>query len=234
MTSGMGAHQGLLSATAVRYIELAGHGLRARLTPFPGAPYHWRTVHLSLGLRMVLDGLKARLERLLAEHGERGDPRAYAAQLHEAMVDTKVGIGTMREALQATERELGAERKNLEDAERRGKLAASIADRETAEIAERFGTKHRERIALLERKLPVQRDELAMAERQLEEMGQAYRSARMGVARGPAAPVAGLEGDDTELLRDLDSLKTKTNRDATQAAIQAQLAHLKSKLGKRP
>ena len=182
---------------------------------------------------MVLDGIKARLERLLAEQGDRRDPRAYAAQLHDAMVDTKVAITAIRDALQVTDRERGAEIKNLEDAERRGKLAASITDRETMEVAERFATKHRERVSLLERKLAVQRDELAMAERQLEEMGQAYRSAKLGVfpvgTEAPGPPQA----DDSALLRDLDSLSTKAKREAAEAAIQAQLAHLKSKLGKK-
>jgi len=87
----------------------------------------------------VLDGLKARLEQLLRE-GSRNDPRAYAAGLREALLEGKLGVGAMREALAATERELTAERKQLEDAERRGRLAAAVPDAETVAIAERKRT----------------------------------------------------------------------------------------------
>src|SRR5215212_5025198 len=46
----------------------------------------------------VLDGLKARLEQLLRE-GARSDPRAYAAGLRQALLEGKLGVGTLRDAL---------------------------------------------------------------------------------------------------------------------------------------
>ncbi|MEK6688049.1 MAG: hypothetical protein AABZ01_06255, partial [Gemmatimonadota bacterium] len=69
-----------------------------------------------------------------------------------------------REAIGTTTRELDGERVRLADAERRGTLAAGIGDQETSALAEIWIVKHRERVQLLERKLEVQRDELAMAE----------------------------------------------------------------------
>ena len=87
----------------------------------------------------MLEGFKARLDRLFRERGGgTADPRAVAAALREALVEARAGITTMREALAASERELAAEQKQLADAERRGRLAAAIPDQETVTVAERF------------------------------------------------------------------------------------------------
>ena len=85
----------------------------------------------------MLEGLKARLDHLLRD-GARSDPRAYAAGMREALLEARLGVASLREAHAATERELAAERKLLEDAERRGRLAAAVLDHETVAIAERF------------------------------------------------------------------------------------------------
>ena len=108
----------------------------------------------------MFEGLKARLDRLLRERGST-DPRAVAAGLREAWVEARLGIRAMRDALDATERELTAERRQLEDAERRGRLAAAIPDQETVAVAERFAARHRERIAVLERKAFAWRAQIA-------------------------------------------------------------------------
>jgi hypothetical protein len=181
----------------------------------------------------VFDGLKARLDRLLRESA-RSDPRAYAAGLREALLEARLGIRTMRDAMGVTERELAAERKLLEDAERRGRLAEAIPDPETAGIAERYSVRHRERVAVLERKLVVQRDELRLAERELAEMTDEARRATVSDPSGSiAAAWRDLEsaggtrpGDDERPQSDVDARQRES-------AIEAQLAYLKRKLGKR-
>jgi hypothetical protein len=182
----------------------------------------------------VFEGLKARLERLLQDR-TRPDHRARAAALREAVLEAKVGVSTMRSALAATERELVRERQQLADAERRGRLAAEVPDAETVSLAERFAARHRDRVAVLERKLIVQRDELLLAEREVAEMLNEYRAARPGAssesidaawrdleAAGGERPGLGL--DEERVPPDSDQ-KLKQ-------AIEAQLAYLKSKLGK--
>jgi hypothetical protein len=169
----------------------------------------------------MLDGLKARLERLLAEAG-RADGRTRAAMLREALIDARTGIGVMRDALAAVEAELAAERKRLDDAERRGRLAAEVPDPETVAVAERFAAKHRERVTLLERKLALQRDELAIAEREEAQISVEFRAARSGTDR-VIRPVP--EPED-------DHLEYETDQRAREAAVEAQLAYLKKKLGK--
>ncbi len=180
----------------------------------------------------MFDGLKARLDQLLRER-ERTDPQAYAARLREALLEAKLGVGSMREALAGSERELASERRQLEDAERRGRLAAAVPDPETVAIAERFVVRHRERAAILERRIAVQREELVLAEREVVEMttqvrsaGSATSSESISAAWRDLESAGGARPDEQE----------RQHADAEQRrreqAIEAQLAYLKRKLGK--
>lgn len=182
----------------------------------------------------MFEDLKARLERLFREH-TRPDPRTRAALLREALLEAKVGVGTMRSALEATERELAAEGRQLADAERRGRLAAEVPDADTVLLAERFATRHRERVAVLERKLGVQRDELALAEREVADMLHEYRTA------GSSDPFESIDAawrdleaagaDRPGLNLDDDQLRKEADR-KLKDAVEAQLAFLKKKLGR--
>jgi hypothetical protein len=177
----------------------------------------------------VFEGLKARLDRLFRE---QGDPRAYAAGLRDALVEARLGVGTMREALAATERELMAERKHLEDAERRGRLAAGLPDAETVSVAERFAARHRERVQVLERKLAVQHDELAIAVREIEEMAIEHRKAQGSPGSGSIdAAWRDLEAAGaTRPTSDHDRLQADIDRRMRESAVEEQLEYLKRKL----
>jgi hypothetical protein len=186
----------------------------------------------------VFEGLKARLEKLLADHTPPGDPRQRAALLHAALVDAKVAVSEMQDALAATERALAAERKHMEDADRRGRLAAQIPDPETVQVAEQFAARHRKRVQVLELKLTAQREELSLTQRDVEQMTLELRQARQGGA-GPTAAqeaawrdleTAGGVRPETDL--DGELLKGQLSRQQMDAAVQAQLDHLKKKLGR--
>jgi len=150
--------------------------LRVNLTRFLAgttlqAATHLRDLHLFERLR---DAFQAALDA-----ASPGDLREVAARMREAVIEAKVGVREVREAVARTDAELTVERHRLADAERRGRLASEIQDKETVEVAERFAVKHRERLAVLERKAAAQRDELALAERELSEMqGQLERAAK--------------------------------------------------------
>jgi hypothetical protein len=184
----------------------------------------------------MFESLKARLERLFREHS-RSDPRAYMAGLREALLEAKVGVATMRSALTVTEEELLAERRRLADAERRGRLAAEIPDSETVVLAERFAMRHRDRVAVLERKLIVQRDELALAQREIEEMLAQYRAGRPGTAsESVEAAWRDLEsagGARPDTAPDDERLRADSDRKLKEKAVEAQLAFLKKKFGKK-
>jgi len=178
---------------------------------------------------MGLDELRARLDRLLTAQGHR----SRTASLRDALLELKVAAGQSRDALAVAERELAAQRQQLADAERRGRLAAEIGDAETAGIASDFAAKHRERIALLERKVGVIRDELAFVEREYQGLAAEYQAARQGV--GPAeSALERSEPERSEADRELDAMQARADREATERAVQAQLELLKKKLGKSP
>jgi hypothetical protein len=180
----------------------------------------------------VFDGLKARLDRLFRERGPAA--REAAAGLRDALIEARVGIGGMRDALVRTERELAAERKQLADAERRGKLAAEVPDPETVSVADRYAARHRERVQVLERKLEVQREELALAEREVAEMAAQFK----GAVRGPEAASVEAAWRDLETagasrpVSDDDRLAAEADRRRQEDAVEAQLAYLKRKMGK--
>jgi hypothetical protein len=176
---------------------------------------------------MALDDLRARLDEILANLERAGGARGAASGLFDAMVETKTAIAGLKDSLAATARELAIEQQHLADAERRGKLALDIQDKETAELAEIWTAKHRERVALLERKKAVQEDELTYAERQLEEMSSQYRQAKAGVPPGASTGPSAIP-EDPELARE----GMRLEREAQKARVQQQLEEMKRKLGK--
>lgn len=146
-------------------------------------------------------------------------------RMREAVIEAKVGIRTMREALERTEAKTASERKQFADAERRGRMAEGIGDQETATVAQRFAARHAERLAVLERKLAVQRDELALAERELESMLRQLREAEAGfdTAKRSFGTAAQLEEE---------LLKAEQDQAAREADIDAQLERLKKRMGR--
>jgi len=160
--------------------------------------------------------------------------------MREAVVEAKVAVQEIREAVMRTEREVALERQRLADAERRGRLAGEIQDAETVAVAERFAGKHRERLSLLERKLTNQREELALAERELSEMqAQLKRAERdrpaMEGERGSErawrdVQEAGGARPGMDLQDEL--LKSEMDRAAREAAAARQLEELKKKMRK--
>ena len=177
---------------------------------------------------MGLDELRARLANLLANQGPSSDRRAYVSGLNAALVDFKVATAESRQSLTVAERELAVETLQLSDAERRGRLAEEIGDSETARIAGDFAVRHRERAGILERKVAVIRDEIIYLEREYQALALQYQSARQGLGGSGASPAPESVFSD----RDFDLLKAKADREASEAAVQAQLQHLKKKLNK--
>ena len=185
----------------------------------------------------MFEGVKARLERFFRDHSLPENRRNRAAALRDALLEAKVGLRTMQDALTATERELATERHQLAAAERRGRLAAELPDPETVALAERFTVRHRDRVAVLERKLVVQKDELVLAQREVAEMLAEYRGARTEnssesidaawrdlEAAGADRPGIGLE----------DAQPSKEGDEQLRAqAVEAQLEFLKKKFGKK-
>ncbi len=153
--------------------------------------------------------------------------------MREAVIEAKVAVQEMREALARTQGELTLERQRLADAERRGRLASEIQDQETVTVAERFALKHRERVAVLERKLAAQQEEVALADRDLGEMQGQLKSATQG------RPATEADRSTDRAWREVgahglqdDLLKSDIDRAAREATAEQQLEALKKKMRK--
>ena len=175
---------------------------------------------------MDLADIKAQLDRIFAA-GNRSSSREQAAGLRAALVEFKVGIGQLREALARSERDLETARREATDYARRGQLALGIEDHETVRIADEFTAKARARVDLLERKVIVQRDELAMAERDYEATREQFQAASRGMPLEAGSATDPTAGTDTMSSNDRIMLDHR----AREATVEAQLAHLKKKLG---
>src|SRR5881396_1560765 len=123
--------------------------------------------------------------------------------MREAVVEAKLAVGETREAVARTERALTQERQRLADAERRGRLASEIQDRETVEVAQRLRAEHDR--------------PLTEAERSAE---RAWRD--LQAAGGPRP---GVDAED-------QLLKSQLDRAAREAAADRQLRELKKKMKK--
>ena len=143
----------------------------------------------------------------------------------------------MRSALAKSEEELKREHRQLTDAERRRRLALEVPDQETVTLAEQFAGRHRERIAVLERKISVQRDELALAEREVEEMLGQVRggsaAAETDSLRAAWRDIQAAGGDHPDTAADDERLRAEADGKLKEMAVEAQLAFLKKKLRER-
>ena len=166
--------------------------------------------------------MRVGLDAALRAAAASGDFAAAISRMRHAVVEARSAVGLLEQGVNGTTAGLAAERQQLEDAERRGRLAAGIGDRETVGVAQRFVAKHTEKVTVLERKLAVQQDEMVIARRELAEMvEQLARVEREQPAPGRVAP-----DEEEELLR------SRMDRAAKEAQAAEQLAALKRRMGK--
>jgi hypothetical protein len=169
------------------------------------------------------------------------DPRSAASAMRTAVIEARTAVGRMEEGADLTAHHLADERRRLEDAERRGRLARGIQDAETVEVAERFAVKHRERVAILERKLQAQRDELDLARREYEEMKAELvafekRRPQDEAARRVESAWRNIEaagGTRPDLDPEDARLRHTIDRAAREAQAESQLEELKKRMRKR-
>ena len=182
----------------------------------------------------MFERLRAALDAALAAATPGQDLRDLAGRMRNAVVELKAAVGKMRDDLANTERQLEVERRHRDDAKRRGKLAEGIWDQETVTVARQFVTKHTERITVQEQKLSAQRSELELAERELGEMTERLRSVDRDRPANAKAwrdiETAGGTRPGTDMADEL--LKNSMDRQAREAAAEAQLRELKKKMGK--
>lgn len=190
----------------------------------------------------MFESLKSTIDDLLGGRVQPGDRRAVITGMKQALVLAKLGVEDLEQGVAQTRRKLDAERQGLETVLRRKGLAAGIDDAETVAIAEKYELQHRERIAVLERKLEAQEAEAALARRDYDEMLVQLKAASAGAGGvGAGAAPAGTSRDATDadlglpddgaLNAELDALHRQRSRDEKAADADAKLAELKRRMG---
>jgi hypothetical protein len=188
----------------------------------------------------VFEQLRRSLEDMLQRATKPEERRTVMARMRSTLVQARMGVDDLRDALAYTKRKLESEQRELETVRRRKTLATGIKDEETIRIAERFERQHEERVRVLTEKIAVQTRELELADRELEEMKAELRTAMIGAPGSPAGSAAGaaplddpLEDPADRQMRDeLESLLRERARSERDADADRRLEELKRKMGK--
>jgi hypothetical protein len=183
----------------------------------------------------VFEQLRRSLDEMLARATKPEDRRLAMVRMKSTLVQARLGVDDLRRGLDETRRKLGQEQKELETVRRRRTLAEGINDAETVEVATRFETQHQERVRILTEKLAVQEQEVAMAERELDEMKAELKKA---MASGPTVggsaslddPLA--DEDGTRAQQEIDALSRERARQDRAAEAERRLEELKRRMGK--
>lgn len=177
----------------------------------------------------MFDDIRHSLRDAMSRLSRREDRDALLL-MREGLVEARVALNGMRDAVAQTRAQLVREREEQTTARRRGRLAMDIGDAETARIASEFEQRHASRISVLERKLSAQEEEFAMAESEIAEMTRAYRSAAAGAPSTPSIDPDEIAGSDTS--REANDLRRNIDRAAREAEAERRLAELKKRMGK--
>jgi hypothetical protein len=189
----------------------------------------------------MFEQLREALRALRTGGVHPSERRPMIASMRDTLVQARVGLGDLRTALETTRTRLAEERRELDTVRRRKGLAAGIKDQETVRIAERYEAQHAQRVSVLEQKLVVQETELAMAEREVEEMTAELKLAAAGIDSVSPAGAAGgvtsgpdvsMDSEAERLRQELDSLARAKRRAATEAEADEKLAALKRRMEK--
>jgi hypothetical protein len=189
----------------------------------------------------VFEQLRRSLEDLLQRATRPEERHLVLSRMKDTLVQAKMGVDDLRDALALTRRKLEAEQRELTTVRRRKELAAGIQDKETLSVAERFERQHAEHAAVLEEKIAIQARELELAERELGEMKAELRTAMAGAPGTPGTPGPLDSASDADPLEDeaaagahaeLDALARDRARADRSAEADRRLEELKKSMGK--
>jgi multidrug resistance efflux pump len=185
---------------------------------------------------VAFDHLRKSFEDLMNRATPPDDRRELARRMRETLVQAKVGLSEMRQALEKARLRLANEERELETLRRRRELAQKINDLETVNVANRYEATHAERVDLLRKKVAVQEDEVRMAEADVETMNADLKSAMLGTGEYaphvPPTAAPGTDDDRAPLASEIDALGRARKRAERDAEADARLEELKRRMGK--
>lgn len=159
-----------------------------------------------------------------------GNPsaRRQLAEMKHTLALARIARDDVRSAHAKAIQKLDAARAELATIVRRGELARQIDDHETVSVADRFAESQRTTIALFERKVAVQHEELELSERTVNEM-EAELKAVTGIGPSPGGAAEQVPGGtaaaDPSDYRGLDDAARAQSADE-------RLAELKRRMGR--
>ncbi|MGQ0766070.1 MAG: hypothetical protein ACT4OZ_10425 [Gemmatimonadota bacterium] len=184
----------------------------------------------------MLDEVRRALNDLLNGNVAPADRRDLLQQMRGTLVRARMAVDDMRASAAATEKRLLNERRELDTVRRRRALAEGVKDEETVKVASRFEQHHAERVQIIVRKLDVEQSELALLEREVDEMTTQFKAASAGVGSGlrtgTVDEAQGLESRDAGLESEFSGLNRQQRRAAAEADAEARLAELKRRMGR--
>ena len=186
----------------------------------------------------MFEQIRRSLEDLLQRATRPEERHLVLSRMKDTLVQAKMGVDDLRDALAASRRKLESEQRELATVRRRKELATGIQDAETMAVAERFERQHAEHAAVLTEKIVVQTRELEMAERELDAMRAELRTAMAGAPDtpgplDPASEIDPLEDESAAGVRaELDALARERARADRSAEADRRLEELKKSMGK--
>lgn len=185
-------------------------------------------------MQSVFEQIRRGFSDLLDRATRPEDRREIVARMKDTLVQARIGLDDLRDALQKTQRKLDMERKELATVRRRRELAVSINDAETVAVAERFEKTHAELVAVLEEKAAVQMREVAIAEAEVDEMKAEIRKAMAAPASGPSQPLEDplVDPEAQRAREELDAMARARDRATRDDDATRRLEELKRRMGK--
>lgn len=189
----------------------------------------------------MFESIRDAFRQLIQQNPDPETRRDALAQMRETLIRARMGLDDLRSGIEQTEKSVAEERAAIATMQRRRTLAERIQDEETVRLAARYEDQHGERLGVLERKLVVQRDELAMVEREVEEMSSDFRIASKGgvpgVGGGASENRAGFAEDvdgpsDPLDTAAFDAMQSRRRREDREARADEMLEALKRRMGR--
>lgn len=183
----------------------------------------------------MFEQLRHSIDELLQRATKPEDRRLLMTRMRATLVQAKLGVDDLRDALAQSQRKLEREQAELQTVRRRKELASGIQDMETVAVAERFERQHEEKVRVLTEKIAIQTRELELADRELEEMKAEMRNAMGGGGVDPApafeSPDPLTDPEDLRVQAELSQLARERARAERDADADRRLEELKRKMG---
>jgi phage shock protein A len=113
----------------------------------------------------------------LGKHEPVDEIAELLTSMRRELVAARAAIPALEADAERARRELLRDRAELEQCERRGRLAEKIGDAETVAVANEWATRYRERVAVLEKKVVAMEAETELRKREAAEMQKRFQTA---------------------------------------------------------